>query len=250
MDLLRIYQEEDLFPKEFAVFAEREYGLLFYNDNNKDSYDSNHALIFKDKISDVAKTLEDITAFYQGKGIQPMIYQSMTDDGYFESIRGELSAYGYHVYGEENRYMVLLDACNIVPDPRIEVQKAEKWDDSFRTDIFEAAGEPWEADVAKSALERDNTLFFVAYIKGRPVGMTRAHTKNGVCRVDYLLVATEHRKKGVGRAILQTFAKYCTENKIENCFLWPNGASAERIYYEAGFRSIVVKTAGRAYYAK
>ena len=47
MNLLKIYREEDLFPREFTVFAEREYGLLFYNENNKDSYDSNHAIIFK-----------------------------------------------------------------------------------------------------------------------------------------------------------------------------------------------------------
>ncbi len=250
MNLLKIYREEDLFPREFTAYAERECGLLFYNENNKDSYDSNHAIIFKDRISDVAKTLEDITEFYRDKGIKPTIYQSITDDGYFESIREKLAEYGYDVYGEENRYMVLLDECKIVPNPLIEVRKIEKWEDTFRTHIFEAAGEPWETDVVKMALEKSNTLFFVAYIDGCPVGMTRAHTKDGVCRVDYLLVATEHRKKGVGRAIIQTFAKYCMKNKIENCFLWPDGESAERIYDEAGFRLVEVKMAGRACYVK
>lgn len=250
MNLLEIYREEDLFPREFTVFAEREYGLLFYNENNKYSYDSNHAIIFKDRINDVAKTLEDITEFYQDKGIKPTIYQSITDDGYFESIREELAAHGYDFYGELNRYMVLLDQCKIRPNPLIEVRKTEKWEDAFRTNIFEAAGEPWETDVVKIVLEKSNTLFFVAYIDGCPVGMTRAHTKDGVCRVDYLLVATEHRKKGVGRAVIQTFAKYCMENKIKNCFLWPDGESAERIYYEAGFRLAEVKIAGRARYVK
>ena len=48
MDLPKIYKEEDLFPREFADSAERAYGMLFYNDNDKDSYDSNHAIIFKD----------------------------------------------------------------------------------------------------------------------------------------------------------------------------------------------------------
>ncbi len=167
MNLLKIYREEDLFPREFTVFAEREYGLLFYNENNKDSYDSNHAIIFKDRINDVSKMLEDITEFYRDKGIRSMIYQSITDEGYFESIREELAVRGYDVYGEENRYMVLLDECKIMPNPLIEVRKIEKWEEPFRTDIFEAAGGPWETDVAKMALEKDNTLFFVAYIEGR-----------------------------------------------------------------------------------
>ena len=250
MDLPKIYQEEDLFPREFADYAEREYGLLFYNDNNKDSYDSNHAIIFKDRIKDIQKTLEDITEFYRNKGIKPTIFQSITDNGYFESCKEIFAAHGYDVFEEENRYMVLLDDCRIVPNPLVEVRKAERWEDTFRTDIFEAAGEPWETEVAKAALENDNTLFFVGYIEGRPVGMTYAHTKDGVCRVDYLLVATEQRKKGVGRAIIQTFAKYCMENEIENCFLWPDGESAERIYDEASFRLVEVKKAARARYLK
>ncbi|MBD5131972.1 MAG: GNAT family N-acetyltransferase [Clostridiales bacterium] len=116
--------------------------------------------------------------------------------------------------------------------------------------MFEAAGEPWESDVTKLALKKENTLFFVAYIDGRPVGMTRAHTNDGVCRIDYLLVATKHRRKGVGRAIIRSFTAYCKENKIENCFLWPDGESAERIYHEAGFRLIEVKTADRAVYKR
>lgn len=250
MDLWKIYREEDLFPREFTAFVERAYGLLFYNENNKDSYDSNHAIIFKDRIKDVAKTLKAMTGFYQGKGIRPVIYQSITDDGYFENIREALAAHGYDVFSEENRYMVLLDECKIPPNPLIDVRKTEQWEEAFRTNIFEAAGEPWETDVAKGMFENDHTLCFVAYLDGRPVGMTYAHTNDGVCRVDYLLVATEHRKKGVGRALIRAFAEYCKENSIENCFLWPDGASAERIYHEAGFRLVEVKIAGRACYAK
>lgn len=250
MNLEKIYREEDLFPREFTSYAERKYGLLFFNDSNKDSYDSNHAIIFKDRIADLRRVLEDITAFYREKGIKPVIYQSITDDGYFESNRELFAAHGYEVFGEENRYMVALDDCKIKPNPLVEVRKVDLWEDAFRADIFEAAGEPWETDVVKLALKKENTLFFVAYIDGCPVGMTKAHTKDGVCRIDYLLVATKHRKKGVGRTIIHFFMAYCKENKIENCFLWPDCESAERIYQEAGFRLVEVKTAGRAVYKR
>lgn len=40
--LEKIYREEDLFPREITSCEEREYGYLFYNEENKDSYDSNH----------------------------------------------------------------------------------------------------------------------------------------------------------------------------------------------------------------
>ena len=53
MNIDKIFREEDLFPREFVGFEEREYGILFYDETNKDSYDSNHAVIFKEKITTI-----------------------------------------------------------------------------------------------------------------------------------------------------------------------------------------------------
>ena len=248
MDLAKIYMEEDLFPRDITSWIERPYGFLFYNDENKDSYDSNHALIFRERVTDLDQVLEDIVQFYFEKGIRPSIYQSITDDGYFEQISDELNRHGFDFWTETQNYMVLLGDSNIHPNPNITVQKVARWADSFDTHIFEAAGEPWEIEVAKKALDKANTLFFVAYDNGVPVGMTHCHVADGVCRVDYLLVATDCRNKGVGRALIHYFVEYCVQNHIENCYLWPDGETAERIYREAGFRVVATKQAGRAAY--
>ena len=47
-----IKQEEIEFPKRFASYMEKDYGILFYMENNKDSYDGNHACIYPHKITD------------------------------------------------------------------------------------------------------------------------------------------------------------------------------------------------------
>ena len=73
MNLCDCYIEEDLFPKIFTDYEEREYGILFFNTDNKDSYDSNHAVIYKDKIPDLQYVLSDIIAFYQEKGSRQII---------------------------------------------------------------------------------------------------------------------------------------------------------------------------------
>jgi len=44
MVLSEWYLEGDLFPKIFVDYEERDYGILFYQDNN-DSFDPNHAVI-------------------------------------------------------------------------------------------------------------------------------------------------------------------------------------------------------------
>ncbi|MBQ5645472.1 MAG: GNAT family N-acetyltransferase, partial [Treponema sp.] len=101
-------------------------------------------------------------------------------------------------------------------------------------------------DVVKKSLQNKNTLFFVAFYKENPVGMTYAHVTDEVCRVDYLLVSSRYRKMGIGRTLINAFIEYCKENKISLCYLWPDGESAEKIYHEAGFRHTETKLAGRA----
>ena len=64
MDLNKMYMEEDLFPREIALYEKRSYGLLFYNEENKDSYDSNHAIILRKNVIELKSVLDDIILFY------------------------------------------------------------------------------------------------------------------------------------------------------------------------------------------
>jgi len=246
MNLEKMYIEEDLFPREITSYETRYYGLLFYNVDNKDSFDSNHAIIYRENIQDIEEVLNDIIGFYKVKGIIPNIYQSIRDEGFFGEIKSVLEEYGFEYWIEEQKYMVLSERNEIIPNTQIVVRKVTEWEDEFCVEIFEKAGEPWEKDVAKRALLNSNTLFFVAYYKGTPVGMTYVHVRDGVCRYDYILVSKEHRKIGVGRALMNALVECCKEQKIENCYLWPAGEEAQRIYLEAGFRTMAVKKAGRA----
>lgn len=247
-DASKVYREEDLFPREITTYEKRDYGYLFYDEENKDSFDSNHAIVFKDKVSDLGQVLKDIIGFYTQKGMKPIIYQSVCDEGYFEVINSELEAYGFESWTEAQRYMILAEENNIVPNPEVEVKKETQWNAKFGADIFEKAGEPWEINVAKKALQNKNTIFLVAYYKGQAAGMAHCHVANGICRGDYLLVATEHRNKGIGRAIMYYLVEYCKVNHIDDFYLWTEVDTAEKIYYEAGFRYVETKLAGRAVY--
>ncbi len=246
MNLEKIYREEDLFPREMVKYEEREYGLLFYDENNKDSFDSNHAVIFRNKVSDIEKTLEDITRFYSQKETNPIIYQATAEEGYFREIQDAFTGAGFDWWEEEQKYMTLSEQNRIVPNPQITVKKVTEWDPEYETEIFEAAGEPWEIDVAKNAMKNSNVIFLVAYYENKPVGMVHVHVRDGVCRGDYLLVSKKYRKIGVGRALMYHLVEYCKSGNIENFYLWVEKETAERIYIEAGFREIEVKKAARA----
>ena len=246
MDLERIFREEDMFPMRITSWAERPYGFLFYSESNKDSFDSNHAVIFRSRVMDLDEAVEDIVQFYSEKGIKPTIYQSISDDGYFAEKEDVLARHGFKCWTEDQKYMVLSEANTITPNQKIQVERVRQWNDDYAAHIFLAAEEPWEIAVAQSVISRCDTLFFVAYYEGIPVGMTYGHLADGVCRVDYLLVSKKARSMGVGRALICAFVEHCHAQRIETCYLWPDGDTAERIYHEAGFRPVAVKQAGRA----
>lgn len=250
ISLEKMYREEDLFPREITFCEKRDYGVLFYNEKNKDSFDSNHALIYKDKISDLGEVLVEIEGFYKAKGIMPVIYQCILDEGYFENNKDVFSAHGFDIFSELQKYMVLVESNVILPNPEVSVCQVHKWNEVFGKEIFEKAGEPWEIGVAKRAIANENTVFFVAFYNERPVGMLYAHVTDEVCRGDYLLVSKECRNMGVGRTLMHSFTEYCKANVGEICYLWPVGDSAEKIYVEAGFREIETKKAGRAIYKR
>lgn len=246
MNFDKIFLEEDFFPGEFAKYEERNYGMLFYDASNKDSYDSNHAVIFKEKITDLDAVLADVVDFYQTRGQSPIIYQATADEGYFTEQKEIFTKNGFKTWEEEQHFMVPVEENKLVVNPEIKVERVTEWNDTFALEIFEKAEEPWEIGVAKRMIQNPNTLFFVAYDKGCPVGMTYVHVKDGVCRYDYILVSKECRGMGVGRTLMNTLVEYCREQGFENCYLWPADDSAQRIYLEAGFRVVKVVKAGRA----
>lgn len=246
MNIDKIFREEDLFPREFANFEAREYGILFYDETNKDSFDSNHAVIFKEKIEDLDAVLADIAVFYQSKGQNPIVYQATGDEGYFAEHADVFAKHGFKTWEEEMQIMVPVEENKLVTNPGITVKRVSEWEDSFAFEIFEKAEEPWEIGVAKRMIQNPNTVFLVACYNGQPVGMTYVHVRSGVCRYDYILVSKEHRRIGVARALMNSLVEYCVEQRIENCYLWPAGDSAQRIYLEAGFRVVKIVKAGRA----
>lgn len=244
--MTRFYREEDLFPREFTGVMERRWGILFHNEGNRDSYDSNHALLYRDRVDDLPGTLSEIAAFYLSRGLHPVIYQSILDSGWFGEIAPALAAAGFRSWQEEQTYMALTAESAIIPDPAIDVRLEPVWQDEFGTHIFEAAGEPWEIPVVRRQMENAGTRCFVARVDGIPAGMIYGHVNgDNVCRIDYLLTATAHRGQGVGRALTHAFVCHCRQTGVD-CVLWPDGDTPRRIYEEAGFRYVETRFAGRA----
>jgi predicted GNAT family N-acyltransferase len=243
-----ILKEELEFPKIFTNYKETEYGILFYNENNKESYDSNHVIIYPDKITDFGKTVADIKKFYKGKGIIPRIYQPFVG-GYFSKYKKELDTAGYEIkiYGK-NSFMILSEHNTIQTENKLEIKRLTEWDERIASDVYIPSNEEWEILREKDAIKNKNYYLFAGFLKGKMITIVTLHqsVKNNCTRFDYIIVSKEYRNMNYGKEILSYAVNYTRENKYTNCYQWPANTHSEHICIEAGFRKVFEEESGVA----
>lgn len=242
-----ILEEEAEFPKLMADCQEKEYGLLFYMDQNKDLHDGNHAFISPEKITNLEVVLDDINDFYTEKGITPSIYHPYTEN-YFSDNHSVFEAHGYTVTYEAPHRVMLLSADNeIVTEKRLDIKILNKWDEKIAGDILIPSGEPWEIDPIKNMLQYDGSYVFVGYQNDKAVAYTNIHiSKHCNTRFDYIVTSKEHRGKGYASELLSFVVEYCKSNGFPACWQW--AGPSENICYKAGFREVFSMPAGYASY--
>lgn len=245
-----IREEEIYFPKRFASYTEKEYGILYYMDENPASYDGNHVCLFPEKIADLGAVLEDITAFYHHRPVrmQPLLYHPF-QKGYFREKEVELRAHGYtYTPEDDHRVMLLVDENQIRTEKRLDIRVLTGWDERVAEDILLPSGEPWEVDVTRNRAEKENAYLFVGYLDGKAVCYTDIHWSDAsefrTTRFDYIVTAKAHRGNGYASELLCYVVEYCKKHAFPLCWEW--AGPSENICRQAGFREMFSIEAGYA----
>jgi len=249
-DLLieKIKKCERNFPTLFATKIEKEYGILFYNLENKLSHDSNHAILFSEKINNLDIVIKEIKSFYLEKNIVPRIYQPFIEN-YFMDNKEILEKNGYLIedYGI-NKYMILEADSEIDYTSKLTCRLLSEWDKDIEETIFIPLKEEYEIPVAKSYLKDKNCYLCVGYYQNIPAIISYMHTENKITRLDYILVAKEFRRMGFAKELLMYMIHITKEKGLDLFYQWPADEIAEGLYYKAGFRTLFEVQACAAVY--
>lgn len=242
-----ILTEEENFPMLFASYEKHDTNLCFYMDDNKDSHDGNHAVLYPEKISDLEETLEEIKSFYFARQITPRIYHPFIDH-YFKNNEAILNNHGFKIIMEEDHRFMTLNAENTIPKSNhLDIRVYTSWQDCVANDILIPSEEPWEIPVTKRMLEKDETYLFIGYVDGKACVYSNIHRsclKN--TRFDYIVTAKECRGKGYASELISYIVEYCKRNGFYNCFQY--AGPSEHICIKAGFRNIFTTPGGVACY--
>lgn len=189
-----ILKEEAEYPKLFSLYSEEEFGIMFYCEKNKELHESNHAILYPERINDLGRTLDIITKFYMNKNIKPTIFHPFIPN-YFEDNKSIFKKNGYDVTINENyRFMILSEQNTIQLKNSLEIKRISEWDDRIANDIIIPCGEIWEIESTKVLIKNKNAYLFVGYVDDIAVTYTILHTSNNDCtRFDYILTSKHHR---------------------------------------------------------
>jgi len=150
-----IIKTELEFPKVFTNLFCKKYGLLFYNENNKYSYDSNHAILYADRIDNLDAVLDEISMFYLQKGIPPRIYHPYVN-GFLDKYRQFFVNHGYKIEVYDNcQYMLLTGENKISVSKRLIIKRLKKWDERIASQIFLPNDKEYTIDVIKESIKNE-----------------------------------------------------------------------------------------------
>lgn len=247
MDLLEsIKLEEQEFPRLFARYEERPYGTLFFNESIPDHHDSNHAVLYPERVRDLRAVLEDIVAFYQAKGLQPALFHPFVED-YFVDNAKTLKACGFSLTITLDRRIMVLEGTQTKPvSGALQIKRMTAAD--MDTDFIPDEDEYLRALYANS-LHKENHYVFVGYHDAQPASLVSFHVSEyGCTRFDEMTTADRFKGRGFARDMNSFAVNYCLAHGLPTPYQWPAHDTSERITAEAGFRVAYLLPGGYATY--
>lgn len=235
MELLEKIRQFDL--NYYRLFSNRMptvFGCLYYNSDNPNSYDSNHAHITE--WSNPGDALEFIELFYIGKGIKPRIYGQTEDER--KRLCPFLEQHGFQISSESNTLMIW--------NPKNQPSSAapENTDVRLVTEAADIAplflacdGGDWNIGVVQRSLKSTDYTLFAAFEGQQAVSVAAMQIDPalGIARVDNVMTHPDFRGEGFCHQVMAALTQFYGTRFIYPLYLYTDNPAAEKIYRWAGF---------------
>jgi GNAT superfamily N-acetyltransferase len=231
----RLLDTELHFPQRFTNMTPKNYGMLFWNEGNKTSHDSNHAVI-TDHIG-VEATLRDIEFFYKGKGIQPRVYPSF-DPRELDRILPALEHHGFTLEMKPDQFFLHDHPSTLGDIPELKINRIHSLDIDIMETIAVEFGGDWTLKVVERHLMHPSYHLLGGFADGELASFASVSVFAGYSRVDDVFTRNKFRGRGFAGAMIHHLVYYHKKISENYLYLYSANPAAIRVYEKAGFSKL------------
>lgn len=245
----RILKTELDFPKYLSNSQATDYGMLYWDESDKENHNLNHAIIYPDWVTDLKPVLQEIAEFYLARGIQPRVHQPYTT-GYFLEHANDFRVSGYDVkIYPPTQFMLLSGENRINAGSSLLIRELTEWDPRIATDILIPDGNEKELEQIKRNIYGNRYRVLVGYLEDQAVSLaTIFYGDYGVARLDSTETAEELRGRGYASELVSAIVDMHRRESDLPLYLWPQNVTAGKIFRAAGFKLLFQEERATAIY--
>lgn len=234
-NVARMKDTELHFPQRFANMIQKDYGVLFCNEANKASLDSNHAVI-KDYIG-IQSSLREIESFYKSKGINPSIYSSLQAND-LSNLQEPLQQHGYNLQIQDYEYFVHDYEGNLMPARELKIERVKELNTDIMETIATEYGGDWTIKVVERHLMHPSFHLLGGFYAGELAALASVSIYAGYSRMADVFTRDKFRGKGFAGSMIHDLIDYHRALSANHLYLVSDNPATTRLYQKGGFSSV------------
>ncbi|MCD8480549.1 MAG: GNAT family N-acetyltransferase [Candidatus Cloacimonetes bacterium] len=234
-NVARMKDTELHFPQRFASMIQKDYGLIFFNEGNKASLDSNHAVI-KDYLG-IESSLRDIEFFYKSKGINPSIYSSLQANE-VAKVSEPLKNHGFDLQFSDHQYFLHDHEGSLRQVDDLKIERVKQLDIDIMETIATEYGGDWTIKVVERHLAHPSYHLLGGFYGGELAALSSVSIYAGYSRVADVFTREKYRGKGFAGSMIQYLVNYHRGISANHLYLISDDPATTRIYEKGGFSKI------------
>lgn len=231
-NMIRLKDTEIHYPQRFSNIITKNYGIIFYNEGNKASQDSNHSIIFD--LIGAESSLRDVDFFYKSKGIHPCLYPSFAKNE-LTILTPLLERHNYKLTLKNTEFLLFEHNNNLPEINELKIERIYKLNIDIMETIALEFGGDWTIKVVEHHLQHPSYHLLGGFYQGELAALASVSTFAGYSRIDDVFTRQKFRGKGYAGAMIQHLINY--HNQISQNYLYAQTdlPSLIRTYEKAGF---------------
>ncbi|WP_083248986.1 GNAT family N-acetyltransferase [Bacillus solimangrovi] len=237
------------FITSFSNRVIRDWGIIFFNENQPTYYDANHAHIWK-KTNNPNKVIEEVTSFFQSKNLIPRFY--LYDIEKQNTLILLLKSKGFSYENLVSPVQVWDGQISYKPvrsGITIEQVTKENYEESLeiQCSIKEFGGKSVREKAFANEFSNPNFTYYLLRSEGVACSTACLFTKGNQAQVECVATLEEYRGKGLIGELIRYIQIESVKQRIEKLWIFPTNEKISQVYRKYGFETLAEIKSGHAF---